>query len=83
MRALPASGGGGNFNFTNFTNVAIFRYAGAPIANPPGDPSVNVPVIQQPLVETNLHVSGTFSLYLFIDEVNFFSLSSHLLPLPW
>jgi hypothetical protein len=55
IRALPSLGLGG-FNFDNYTNVAVLRYQGAPNQNPP-DPSQNVPVIQNPLLETNLHVS--------------------------
>jgi hypothetical protein len=38
-------------------NLAILRYAGASNENPTADPTVNIPVIQTPLVETNLHVS--------------------------
>ncbi|KAH9998722.1 laccase [Russula vinacea] len=55
VRSLPTDAGGGTFTFDNFTNVAILRYAGAPDANPPGDPSVNVPVLQLSLNETDLH----------------------------
>lgn len=55
IRALPNLGTGG-FNFDNYTNVAVLRYLGAPNQLPP-DPSQNVPVIQNPLIETNLHVS--------------------------
>jgi hypothetical protein len=57
MRALPASGGGGNFNFNNFTNVAILKYKGAECDEPSEDPWVDAPVSKLPLVETNLHVS--------------------------
>jgi hypothetical protein len=55
IRALPNLGTGG-FTYDDYTNVAVFRYQGAPNQNPP-DPSLNVPVIQNQLVETNLHVS--------------------------
>jgi hypothetical protein len=72
IRALPNLGLGG-YNFDNYTNVAVFRYQGAPNQNPP-DPSQNVPVLQNQLLETNLHVSLTVSLSdLFIDEVAAFS----------
>ncbi|KAF8493486.1 laccase [Russula emetica] len=54
IRALPNLGLGG-FTFDDYTNVAVFRYQGAPHANPTTDPSQNVPVIQNPLIETNLH----------------------------
>jgi hypothetical protein len=56
IRALPNLGLGG-FTFDDNTNVAVFHYQGAPDANPTTDPSQNVPVIQNPLIETNLHVS--------------------------
>ncbi|KAH9991923.1 laccase 2 precursor [Russula vinacea] len=56
IRALPQSGSlTVPSNFSSFTNVAILRYAGAQNANPPGDPSVNVPAFQLPLNETDLH----------------------------
>jgi hypothetical protein len=55
IRALP-NPGLGRFNFDNSNNVAVLRYNGAPDQFPP-DPSQNVPVIQNPLIETNLHVS--------------------------
>ncbi|KAH9990789.1 Cupredoxin [Russula vinacea] len=58
VRALPAAVG--VVTFDNFTNVAVLRYAGAPNANPPGDPSVNVPVLQLPLNETDLHPGQPF-----------------------
>jgi hypothetical protein len=52
--------------------VAVLHYAGAPNANPPEDPTVNLPVPQLMLNETDLHVSQTvFFSDLFIDEVNF------------
>lgn len=54
IRALPNLGLGG-FTFDNFTNVAVFHYQGAPDHDPAGDPSQNVPVIQNQLIETNLH----------------------------
>jgi hypothetical protein len=43
-------------NFSDFTNLAILRYAGAPDGNPKVDPTVNI-TSKTPLVETNLHVS--------------------------
>jgi len=46
-----------NSNFSDFTNLAVLRYAGASDGNPTADPTVNIPVSQIPLVETNLHVS--------------------------
>jgi hypothetical protein len=55
IRALPNPELGG-FNFSEYNNVAVLRYQGAPNQFPP-DPSQNVPVIRYPLVETNLHVS--------------------------
>jgi hypothetical protein len=60
LRARPTSGGEGTGNFSNFINVGVLHYAGAPNANPLEDPSVNVPVLQLPLNETDLHVSQTF-----------------------
>jgi hypothetical protein len=51
-------------NFSDFNNLAIFRYAGAPDANPTVDPTVNI-TSKLPLVETNLHVSFIFPLSLF------------------
>jgi hypothetical protein len=53
IRALPPAR-----DFTNLNNLAILRYADAPKKNPTVDPTVNVPVSQNPLVETNLHVSA-------------------------
>ena len=86
IRALPVSASlfeSGPANFSDFNNVAIFHYEQAPNTNPPEDPSVNIPVSKLPLVETNLHVSRKVSPSdLLIDEVKF-SLSSHLLALPW
>jgi len=55
IRALPNPELGG-FNFDGYNNVAVLRYHGAPHQFPP-DPSQNVPVIHNPLIETNLHVS--------------------------
>ncbi|KAF8474376.1 laccase 1 [Russula ochroleuca] len=55
LRARPTSGGEGTGNFSNFINVGVLHYAGAPNANPLEDPSVNVPVLQLPLNETDLH----------------------------
>ncbi len=55
IRALPNPELVGAFNFSEFNNVAVFRYRGAPDHFPP-DPSQNVPVIKNPLIETNLHV---------------------------
>ncbi|KAI0289075.1 laccase [Russula brevipes] len=54
IRSLPNAA---NQNFSDLTNLAILRYSGAPDANPTVDPTVNVPVSQNPLVETNLHVN--------------------------
>jgi len=50
MRSLPPGR-----DFTNLNNLAILRYAGAPKAHPTVDPTVNVPVSKNPLIETNLH----------------------------
>lgn len=44
------------FNFSEFNNVAVLHYEGAPDAFPAVDPDVNVPILKLPLVETNLHV---------------------------
>jgi hypothetical protein len=52
IRSLPPGR-----DFTDLNNLAILRYAGAPNQNPTDDPTVNIPVSQNPLVETNLHVS--------------------------
>ncbi|KAI0285663.1 laccase 1 [Russula brevipes] len=52
IRSLPNAPGR---NFGNLNNLAILRYAGAPKANPTVDPTVNIPVSQNPLVETALH----------------------------
>jgi hypothetical protein len=56
MRALPPAAGNAT-SFAGDTDVAVFHYRGAPNANPTTDPSVYIPVSQNPLVETNLHVS--------------------------
>ncbi|KAI0000120.1 laccase [Russula compacta] len=52
IRSLPNASGR---NFSDFNNLAILHYAGARNGNPTVDPTVNVPVSQKPLVETNLH----------------------------
>ncbi|KAH9057167.1 laccase [Lactarius vividus] len=49
IRSLPPGR-----NFSEFNNLAILRYAKAPLANPTVDPTVPV-VSKLPLVETNLH----------------------------
>ncbi|KAI9459879.1 laccase [Lactarius psammicola] len=58
IRALPRVAGR-ILDFSNFTNVAILRYDGAPRQNPSNDSAVNVPTSQLPLVETNLHPLDT------------------------
>jgi len=55
MRALPHTAGNGIPGFNGSINVAVFHYQGAPNANPTTDPAVNVPVSQNPLIETNIH----------------------------
>lgn len=55
IRSLPNVVGR---NFSDLNNLAVLRYAGAAHANPTVDPTVNVPVSQLPLVETNLHVGA-------------------------
>jgi len=58
IRALPF----GSFdpqNFAGFTNVAILRYRGARVQNPPSDPNANIPESVLPLKETDLHVGLT------------------------
>ena len=55
--------------------MAVFHYAGAPNANPTTDPSVNIPVIELPLSETDLHVSRMFYINIFTNEIIFFNLS--------
>jgi len=52
IRSLPNAPGR---NFGNLNNLAVLHYQGAPNANPTVDPTVNIPVSQNPLVETNLH----------------------------
>jgi hypothetical protein len=52
IRSLPPGR-----DFSNLNNLAILRYKGAPKKNPTVDPTVNIPVSQKPLVETDLHVS--------------------------
>jgi hypothetical protein len=52
MRSLPPGR-----DFTNLNNLAVLHYTGAPKTHPTVDPTVNVPVSTNPLVETNLHVS--------------------------
>ena len=52
IRAVPSFG---NQGFTNFTNLAILRYEGAPPSYPP-DPTQNIPSSVLPLNETDLHV---------------------------
>jgi len=42
-------------NYSNLNNLAVLHYAGASSGNPTSDPTVNVPVSQTPLVETDLH----------------------------
>jgi len=54
IRALPNLGDP-DPTYTNFTNVAILHYLGAPNRNPSNDSNVNVPGSRLPLVETNLH----------------------------
>jgi hypothetical protein len=53
IRSLP----NGGRNYSNLNNLAVLQYAGASSGNPTSDPTVNIPVSQTPLVETNLHVS--------------------------
>ncbi|KAH9998717.1 laccase [Russula vinacea] len=50
IRSLPPG-----LNYSDFNNLAVLHYAGAPSGNPTSDPTVNVPVSQIPLVETALH----------------------------
>ncbi|KAI0246637.1 laccase T2 copper depleted [Lactifluus subvellereus] len=52
IRAMPNIG---NQNYTNFTNLAILRYALAPIRNPSDDPTSDIPTSVLPLKETDLH----------------------------
>jgi hypothetical protein len=53
IRSLPP-----DLDFSNFTNLAVLRYAGAPKSNPTVDPTMNGLVIKIPLIETNLHVGA-------------------------
>ncbi|KAI9511059.1 laccase [Russula earlei] len=53
IRALPTHFE--NQTFAGFTNVAILRYLGSRIQNPPSDPNRNIPQSVLPLKETNLH----------------------------
>jgi len=62
MRSLPP-----DRDFSNLNNLAILRYAGAPAAKPKVDPTVNIPVSQLPLIETNLHVSCFYVLRIYND----------------
>jgi hypothetical protein len=57
IRSLPPGR-----NYTNLNNLAVLRYAGASSENPSSDPTVNIPVSQTPLVETDLHVSLLYKL---------------------
>ncbi|KAN0113960.1 laccase [Russula decolorans] len=52
IRSLPNAMGR---NYSNLNNLAVLHYAGASSGNPTSDPTVNIPVSQTPLVETNLH----------------------------
>jgi len=52
IRSLPNAT---DRNYTNLNNLAVLHYAGASSGNPTSDPTVNIPVSQTPLVETNLH----------------------------
>ncbi len=47
-------------NYSNLNNLAVLHYSGASSGNPTSDPTVNIPVSQTPLVETNLHVSLSY-----------------------
>ena len=80
MRALPDADLK-LFNFSQSNNVAILRYKGAECEDPKEDPSVNVPALKLPLVETNLHVSCA-SLISSLTGLTFF-LSSHLFGPLW
>lgn len=55
IRALPKSALLPNPNYDNLNNLAILRYLGALPINPITDPTVNIPVSELPLVETDLH----------------------------
>jgi hypothetical protein len=54
IRSLPPGR-----NFSNNNNLAILHYEGASEECPTVNPTVNIPVSQMPLVETNLHVRVT------------------------
>jgi hypothetical protein len=53
IRAVPNLGTQG---FAGGTNLAILRYAGAPVRDPTPDPTINIPQSRLPLKETDLHV---------------------------
>ncbi|KAH9963708.1 multicopper oxidase-domain-containing protein [Lactifluus volemus] len=53
IRALPNLNNGDQ-GFTDFTNLAILHYRGAPLSPPNNDPT-NIPLSVQPLLETDLH----------------------------
>ncbi|KAF8493484.1 laccase C [Russula emetica] len=55
IRALPQSALLPDASYSNLNNLAILRYLGALEINPLRDPTVNIPVSQLPLVETDLH----------------------------
>jgi hypothetical protein len=55
IRSLPPGR-----DFSNLNNLAVLRYAGAPQKNPIVDPTVDIPVSQIPLVETDLHVCVSY-----------------------
>ena len=59
IRSLP---NGAGRNYSNLNNLAVPHYAGASNKNPTSDPTVNIPVSQSPLVETDLHVSLPYEL---------------------
>jgi hypothetical protein len=56
-------------NFSDFNNLAILHYIGAPDGDPTVDPTVEIPVSTLPLVETNLHVSP-FSMLRIYNDAN-------------
>ena len=56
IRSLPVATGR-SFNYSDLNNLAVLHYAGASSGNPKSDPTVDIPVSQTPLVETELHVS--------------------------
>jgi len=59
IRSLPNAAGR---DYSNLNNLAVLHYAGASSGNPTSDPTVNIPVSQTPLVETDLHVSLPYEL---------------------